>query len=203
MPTYKLHYFNSRGRAEIARLVFAAAGEQFEDIRYEHGQWPSHKSEMPLGQMPVLEVDGVKIPQSMAIARFLAKQFHLAGGDHLAQAKVDAVVDTSIDLALKFLPILFEKDEDRKKTEAAKFLSEELPNHLKNFEALAHIYSDDGVFFVGNQLTWADLEAYDMLDYILRLDGNVLQAYPWLQNNRQAVEKQPNIAAYLKNRRPM
>jgi len=73
MSTYKLYYFNVRGRAEIARLIFSAAGEKFEDIRYERNEWSSHKSEMPLGQMPVLEVDEVKLPQSMTIARFLAK----------------------------------------------------------------------------------------------------------------------------------
>ncbi len=79
MSTYKLYYFNVRGRGEIARLIFAAAGQQYEDIRYEHDQWPAHKAEMPLVQMPVLEVDGVKLPQSGAIARFLAKQSNLAG----------------------------------------------------------------------------------------------------------------------------
>ncbi|CAF2067013.1 unnamed protein product [Rotaria magnacalcarata] len=115
MSTYKLYYFNGRGRAEIARLIFAAAGEKVEDIRYEGSKWPSYKSKIPLGQMPVLEVDGVKLPQSMAIARFLAKQFDLAGKDNFEQAKVDAVVDTSIDLALKYVPIHFEKDEEKKK----------------------------------------------------------------------------------------
>ncbi|CAF4284080.1 unnamed protein product, partial [Rotaria sp. Silwood2] len=55
MSTYKLYYFNARGRAEVSRLIFAAAGQKYEDIRYERDQWPSHKSEMPLGQIPVLE----------------------------------------------------------------------------------------------------------------------------------------------------
>jgi glutathione S-transferase len=50
---------------------------------------------MPLGQMPVLEVDGVKLPQSITICRFLAKQFQLAGKDNFEQAKADAVVDTN------------------------------------------------------------------------------------------------------------
>ncbi|CAF1689329.1 unnamed protein product, partial [Adineta ricciae] len=50
----KLYYFDGRGRAE-----------------------------MPLGQMPVLDVDGAKLPQSMAIARFLSKKFQLAGKDNL------------------------------------------------------------------------------------------------------------------------
>jgi glutathione S-transferase len=202
MSTYKLYYFNGRGRAEVVRLIFAAAGEKFEDIRYEHNEWPSHKSEMPLGQLPILEFDGVKLPQSMAIARFVAKQFGLAGRDNLEQAKVDAVVDASIDLAMKFLPIHFEQDGDKKTVGIAKFVADELPKNLQNFEILAKLYSNGGPFFVGNHLNWCDLEVYDMLDYILQIDENALHHYPWLQNNRQEVEKQPKIAAYLKNRQP-
>ncbi|CAF1248475.1 unnamed protein product [Didymodactylos carnosus] len=115
MSTYKLYYFNGRGRAEIIRLIFAQAGQKYEDIRYEHADWPNHKHEMPLGQMPVLEVDGQKIPQSMTIARFLAKQFNLAGKNNLEQAKVDSVIDTIGDLMQIFLKVIFhEKDESKK-----------------------------------------------------------------------------------------
>lgn len=32
-------------------------------------------SEMPFGQVPVLEVDGTMIPQSAAIGRFVARKF--------------------------------------------------------------------------------------------------------------------------------
>ncbi|CAF3468100.1 unnamed protein product [Rotaria sp. Silwood1] len=105
MSTYKLYYFNGRGRAEATRLLFTVAGQKFEDIRYEREEWPAHKSEMPLGQVPVLEVDGVKLVQSMAIARFLAKRFGLYGKDELQQARVDAVIDTAVDLMLKFAPV--------------------------------------------------------------------------------------------------
>jgi prostaglandin-H2 D-isomerase / glutathione transferase len=202
MSTYKLYYFDARGRAEIARLIFAAAGEKFEDIRYERAQWPSHKSEMPLGQMPTLEVDGVKLPQSMAIARFLAKQFGLAGSDYLEQAKVDAVVDTSIDLAMKYIPIHFEPDDAKKSIEMQKFFAEELPKHLRNLENLANMYSNGGSFFVGNQLTWCDLEVYDMLDFLLPINGKFLDSHPWLLKHRQEVAQHPKIAAYLKNRPP-
>ena len=47
-------------------------------------EWNSDaKVLMPLGQMPVLEVDGQKFCQQSAIARFLAKRFGLMGDDEL------------------------------------------------------------------------------------------------------------------------
>ncbi|CAF3096371.1 unnamed protein product [Rotaria sp. Silwood2] len=200
MSTYKLYYFNGRGRAEVSRLIFAAAGQKYEDIRYERDQWPSHKSEMPLGQIPVLEFDGTKLPQSLSIARFLAKQFQLAGRDNFEQAKVDAVVDTINDLATKFVPIRWESDEIKKQELIKKFIAEELPKHLQNLEVLGKLYGNGGPFFVGNHLTWVDLFFYEVGYIMLQLDAKALDNHPWLKNNRVEVEKQPNIAEYLKNR---
>jgi len=200
MSTYKLYYFNGRGRAEVARLIFAAAGEKYEDIRFEHEQWPSHKPDMPLGQVPVLEFNGAKLPQTMAIARFLAKQFQLAGKDNFEQAKVDAVGDTISDLIMAYMPSRTEKDETKKQELTKKFVAEELPKHLKNLEVLGKLYGNGGRYFVGNNLTWVDLFFYDIGEKILEVDENIFNSYPWLKQNRVEVEKQPRIAEHLKNR---
>ncbi|CAF3453115.1 unnamed protein product [Rotaria sp. Silwood1] len=200
MSTYKLYYFNGRGRAEVARLIFAAASQKYEDIRYERDEWPSHKDETPLGQIPVLEFDGVKLPQSMAIARFLAKQFQLAGKDNFEQAKVDAVADTLSDVVAAFVPIRREQDEAKKPELIKKFQTEELPKHLKNLEVLGKLYGNGGHFFVGNHLTWVDLYFYDLGETLLGLAATGLDTHPWLKQNRAEVEKQPKIAEYLKNR---
>jgi glutathione S-transferase len=200
MSTYKLYYFNSRGRAELSRLIFAAAGQKYEDIRYEHEQWPVLEPETPLGQVPVLEFNGTKLPQSMSIARFLAKQFNLAGKDNFEQVKVDAVVDTIKDLIAAFGPTGHEQDKTKKQELTKKFFAEELPKHLKNLDVLGKLYGDGGPFFVSNNLTWADLYFYDIGEHLLRLDENGLDNNPWLKQNRAEVEKQPKIAEYLKNR---
>ena len=42
-PHYKLTYFNLRARAELSRLVFAAAGVQYEDVRIDQSNWPALK----------------------------------------------------------------------------------------------------------------------------------------------------------------
>jgi glutathione S-transferase len=200
MSTYKLTYFNGRGRAEVSRLIFAAAGQKYEDDRISGEQWAALKSQTPLGHIPVLEVDGVQLPQSVPIARFLAKQFHLAGKDNFEQAKVDAVADTISELFGAFFSTRFESDAAKKQELLKKLQADELPKHLQNLEKLAKLYGNGGPFFVGNNLTWADLFFYAVGQTFLELDGNGLDNHPWLKQNRAEVEKQPKIAAYLKNR---
>jgi len=200
MSTYKLYYFNGRGRAEVSRLIFAAAGEKYEDIRYEQDQWPAHKAKTPLGHIPVLEFNGTQLPQSLTIARFLAKQFNLAGKDNFEQAKANAVVDTISEIFAAFLSTRAGENETKKQELANKFLAETLPKHLQQLEVLSKLYSDGGPFFVGNNLTIADLYFYDTGENLLKLDANVLDNHPWLKQNRAEVAKQPKIAEYLKNR---
>jgi prostaglandin-H2 D-isomerase / glutathione transferase len=112
MPKYTLTYFNGRGRAEITRLIFAAAGADYVDERV--ADWPNGKDKSPLGQLPYLTVDGVKLPQSISIARFVAKELNLAGRGNLEQAKVDSVVDTIIELYTAYYGKVFPaKQEER------------------------------------------------------------------------------------------
>lgn len=53
---------------------------------------------MPFGKVPVLEVDGKKIDQSVAICRYLAKQCGLAGKNDWEALEIDSTVDNIHDL---------------------------------------------------------------------------------------------------------
>lgn len=44
MSGYRLYYFNTRGRAELCRLAFAAAKLEYEDIRLDSEQWAKEKA---------------------------------------------------------------------------------------------------------------------------------------------------------------
>ncbi|CAF2661249.1 unnamed protein product [Rotaria sp. Silwood2] len=198
--SYKLYYFNNRGRGEVSRLILAAAGQIYEDIRYEDDQWLLDKAKMPLGEMPVLEYNGTKLVQSRAIARFLAKQFQLGGRNNFEQAKVDAVVDTIEDLITKLIPVFDEENDIKREELSKKFFSEELHKHLQNLDVLIKEFGNGDSFFVGNHLTWADLYFYNFFETILGINENCLDNYPSLKQNRQEVEKQPKIVDYLKNR---
>ena len=40
MPTkYKLYYYSGKGRGEPVRMIFAMAGVEYEDVRFEHDEW--------------------------------------------------------------------------------------------------------------------------------------------------------------------
>jgi len=171
MSEYKLHYFNIRGKAELVRLVFAAAGQDYQDLRYKSPMSPDPnitlewsdeaKAATPLGQMPVLEVDGQKFCQQSAISRFLAKRFGLMGDDELQAFKVDMVVETMWpDVAGKITKFFYEKDEEKKaaiKEQAEQAIPKMLANIAKWVE---------GDFVLGDKLSLADLAIFDVMGVV-------------------------------------
>lgn len=80
MAQYKLYYFNFRARGEPIRLIFAAAGQKYEDFRFERDQWPQYKAKSPNGKAPFLEVhDGGKVhllAESVTISNFNLDNIH-------------------------------------------------------------------------------------------------------------------------------
>merc|ERR1711862_708421 len=86
MPNVKLTYFNLRARGEPCRLLLAYGGIKYEDERISPpwdptSTWSTLKPTTPFGQLPILNWDGVEICQSMACARFIAREVGLAGNN--------------------------------------------------------------------------------------------------------------------------
>jgi glutathione S-transferase len=141
------------------------------------------------------------LPQSIAIARYLARQFKLTGKDDLESAKCDIIVDTLQEIREEFYRIWFHT-EDKKQKEAGetKFKIDTLPQKLKGLETLMNTYGN-GTWAVGNNVTWADLSIYDLVEVLIKVDDQLLEKYPALQKNREAVEKLPKIVEYLAKRK--
>ena len=97
MPSIKLTYFNLRGRGELPRLLLAYAGVSYEDDRIappwdDPKPWNDLKPSTPYGQLPLMYWDGEEVAQCLGVARFLAKEFGLAGRNNLEAAQVDEIV---------------------------------------------------------------------------------------------------------------
>ncbi|XP_036359020.1 S-crystallin 3-like [Octopus sinensis] len=117
MPTYNLFYFNGRGRAEICRILFAAAGVHYTDRRIKISEWNRFKNKMNFSILPVLQIDGeTQIPQSMAIARYLAREFGFHGKNNVDMARIESICDCLNDILDDYLQLYYEKNFSKKVT---------------------------------------------------------------------------------------
>jgi len=198
---YKLTYFDGRGRGEIIRLLFAYQGVDYVDERVARDKWPALKSSTPFGQMPVLEVDGVKLCQSNACGRYLAREFNLAGKTELDQAKADMLVDCFDDSCKPILAFFMEKDEAKKAEAKKKFVEEQLPASLTMLEALLVANNGGTGYFVGNELTWADIAFINFVQWTAMGGAtNPLEKFAKLRALDEKVRKLPKIAAWIEKR---
>ncbi|RUS84491.1 hypothetical protein EGW08_007730 [Elysia chlorotica] len=200
MPSYKLTYFDLRGRAEVSRLIFAYAKQEFEDKRIQFPDWPALKPNTPFGQLPILEVDGQVIGQSTAINNFLAREFGLYGKTNMESCQVDQIgclLEDYFQLAIK---AMFEKDE-AKKAQLMKELKEETaPKYLDLLEKL--LKKNGSGYFVGKEITLADINVYNVTWAFLNEAPAALDSFPLLKEFHHKVNSIPQIKSYVDARKP-
>ena len=80
MPTYRLHYFPESGNSYKLALMLTLCGETFEPVWTDFGggvtrtpEWRASVNEM--GEIPVLEEDGVRLTQTAPLLLKLAEQY--------------------------------------------------------------------------------------------------------------------------------
>ena len=154
---------------------------------------------MPTGQVPVLEVHEnghvYKFSQSVAIARFLSKRFHLAGSTDLEQAEVDMYVDQVTDFLNQIVKVHYEPDEAKKAELAAKLQAEVIPTHMKIFET--KLTQSTTGYLVGNSLTLADICFFSILDALAEKSAAILDHFPAIKKLNETVKTLPHIAKWL------
>uniref|UniRef100_A0A182W3P4 Enoyl-CoA hydratase domain-containing protein 3, mitochondrial n=1 Tax=Anopheles minimus TaxID=112268 RepID=A0A182W3P4_9DIPT len=153
---------------------------------------------MPMGQMPVLEVDGKRVHQSLAMCRYVAKQINLAGDNPLEALQIDAIVDTINDFRLKIAIVAYEPDDMVKEKKMITLNSEVIPFYLTKLNVIAK--ENNGHLVLGKP-TWADVYFAGILDYLNYLTKtNLLENFPNLQEVVNKVLDNENIKAYIAKR---
>ncbi len=80
MPTYRLHYFPESGNSYKLALMLTLCGQRFEPIWTDFGGGETRTAEWrervnPMGEIPVLEIDGERLTQTAPILLKLAKDY--------------------------------------------------------------------------------------------------------------------------------
>jgi len=130
-----LHYFPVNGRAATARAILSYAKADWTNDLVKKEDWIKIKSNdlFEFGQMPILEHNGKRYSQSIAINIYLSKIFNLYGKNIEEEYEINSLFCINDDLGQVLVPVIFCQDAN-KKEELKKVAIEKLNLYLKKLE---------------------------------------------------------------------
>nr|WEU39139.1 glutathione S-transferase [Saccharina japonica] len=198
-PTLVLTYFDMPGAAEAVRWALEQSGLEWEDKRISGEEFGVLKPSLPNGQLPVLEIDGYVLPQSMAILRYVGKLGGLYPSDNLEAAKCDAILDSATDFYINIRPAYIEKDQAKKLELFGDLAANYIPTWLANVEK--QLTATEGIYF-SEKMTVADIMITTRLKTLKdgKYDGvpaTIADSYPNLIALHDSIVGEPKIAAFI------
>ncbi|XP_053315505.1 glutathione S-transferase 3-like [Spea bombifrons] len=192
----KLYYFNGRGKMESIRWLLAAAGVEFEEVFLEtREQYEALlKAEAFLfQQVPMVEIDGMKLVQTKAIQQYIAGKHNLYGKDLRERAIIDMYVGGTTDLMDIILLHPFLLPEEKKRH--IEIIGQKAKNRY--FPVYEKVLQDHGeTFLVGNQFSWADIQLLEAILMVEEKCPDILSHFPLLQSFKKRISEIPTIKAF-------
>lgn len=215
----QLKYFNARGAAETARLIFKIAGKDFDDHRFEitpgKMRSPDFETAREAGELkanlnraPVLVTEkGAVIGQSKAIERYLARRFNLMGKNPEEQAMIDAIAEHCRDVRDAQMRKGFSRFSPKKEKEKAvarkEWFSKDLPVLLEKIDASVRETGSAG-YSVGSSMSLADIVIFstfrDGPPSDKEENAKALEKFSALSAIVNSVESHPAVAKWLESR---
>nr|XP_060644456.1 glutathione S-transferase A1-like [Anolis sagrei ordinatus] len=195
----KLHYFNGRGRMETIRWMLSAVGVEFEE------QFIESKADLEklkkdgfllFQQVPMVEIDGMKLVQSRAILNYIAEKYNLSGKDIKQRALIDMYSEGAWDLGEMVMQLPWKYiDPNEREKEIIMILGKANGRYFPVFEKVLKDHGQD--FLVGNQLSRADIQLFETTLAIEELKTDVLSKFPLLKAFKTRMSNIPNIKKFL------
>ncbi|NXY26363.1 GSTA1 transferase, partial [Atrichornis clamosus] len=193
----KLHYFNGRGRMEPIRWLLAAAGVEFEESFLEKKEDLTKLQKdgfLLFQQVPMVEIDGMKMVQTRAIANYIAMKYNLYGKDLKERALIDMYVEGMFDLNELLMSYGFQPA-DKKEQHFATMVDKATNRYFPVFEKALKDHGKD--FLVGNQLSRADVQLLEIILMAEECKPDILAKFPLLQSFKARISNIPTIKKFL------
>ncbi|XP_061254418.1 glutathione S-transferase A2 [Bos javanicus] len=193
----KLHYFNGRGRMECIRWLLAAAGVEFEEKFIEQPEDLDklrNDGSLMFQQVPMVEIDGMKLVQTRAILNYIATKYNLYGKDMKERALIDMYSEGVEDLRemIMHLPLC---PPDQKDAKIAQIKERTTNRYFPAFEKVLKNHGQD--YLVGNKLSKADIHLVELVYYVEELDPSLLANFPLLKGLKARVSSLPAVKKFL------
>ncbi|NXF23220.1 GSTA3 transferase, partial [Rhodinocichla rosea] len=193
----KLYYFDGRGKMESIRWLLAAAGVEFEEEFLEtRDQYEKllQGGSLLFQQVPMVEIDGMKMVQTRAILSYIAAKYNLYGKDLKERALIDMYVGGTDDLMGFILVFPFLSAEDKEKQRAL-IIQKATSRYFPVYEKILKDHGQD--FLVGNNFSWADVHLLEAILMVEEKKSDVLSGFPQLQAFKARISSIPAIKKFL------
>jgi glutathione S-transferase len=185
MAGITLHYFDFYSRGEVIRLILTYHGLDFVDHRVDLHEWPALCSGgiSEFNQLPVLEIDGLRLVESRSISRYLCQKLGYYPSDRMDIYWVESICDLREDIYCAVAKAIESNDNE----ELEKVYKEHIPWWLQKIENRLSRNNEGNGWFVGESVTRADFEVFELIwDGMLRPGmkdrfGYLLSAAPKLE----------------------
>jgi len=195
-----LGYWNLRGLGQPIRLLLAYSGTEYEDKRYNIGpapeydrtEWLTDKFSLGLDfpNLPYYLDGDLKLTQSLAIIRHIARKTKLDGQTEEEKLRVELVEQQLVDMNMAIVRLCYDPNFEALKGDYLK----NLPTSLE----LLSTFLGERPFLAGESVTYVDFMAYEYLDKMNAFAPDELAKVPNLKKFLERVEALPQVATYLK-----
>nr|4ACS_A Chain A, GLUTATHIONE S-TRANSFERASE A2 [Homo sapiens]4ACS_B Chain B, GLUTATHIONE S-TRANSFERASE A2 [Homo sapiens]4ACS_C Chain C, GLUTATHIONE S-TRANSFERASE A2 [Homo sapiens]4ACS_D Chain D, GLUTATHIONE S-TRANSFERASE A2 [Homo sapiens] len=193
----KLHYSNIRGRMESIRWLLAAAGVEFEEKFIKSAEDLDklrNDGYLMFQQVPMVEIDGMKLVQTRAILNYIASKYNLYGKDIKEKALIDMYIEGIADLGEMIGDLSFSQPEEQDAKLA--LIQEKTKNrYFPAFEKVLKSHGQD--YLVGNKLSRADIHLVELLYYVEELDSSLISSFPLLKALKTRISNLPTVKKFL------
>ncbi|XP_034965851.1 glutathione S-transferase isoform X1 [Zootoca vivipara] len=193
----KLHYARGRGKMESIRWLLAAAGVEFEEEfieKKEDLEKLRNDGQLLFQQVPMVEMDGMKMVQTRAILNYIAAKHNLYGKDLKERALIDMYVEGTTDLMGMMMMLPFQPPENKEKQTNLIF-ERATTRYFPVYEKVLKDHGQD--FLVGGKFSWADVHLLEAILMVEEMKPDVLSAFPLLQDFKARVSNIPTIKKFL------
>jgi len=196
-----LGYWNIRGLAQSIRLLLGYVGVDFQEKHYVIGDGPEYsyedwfKEKFKLGldfpNLPYYIEGDLKLTQSNAILRYLARKHHLLGTTEEEKYRCDLAAEQICDVRKRFVELCYGDDFQSK---CCVYLAN-LPKELQLFET----FLGGGVWLAGANITWSDFVFWEVLDQHLLMKPDCLDEFSALAAYHRRFMDEPSLKKFMES----
>ncbi|XP_040033814.1 glutathione S-transferase, alpha tandem duplicate 1 [Gasterosteus aculeatus] len=188
-----LHYFNGRGKMESIRWLLAVAEVEFDEVylttREQYEKLLSDGALM-FQQVPLVEIDGMKLIQTKAILSYIAEKYNLHGKDLKDRVMINMYSEGLMDLMEMIMILPFSTD---KNAQLEVIKTKAKGRYLPVFDKAL----SGPIYLVGGKLSCADVQLLECTLMLEEKFPEILAEFGNVKSFQGRMTRIPAISKFL------